>query len=121
MAGKLTVGIGHLIKPGEHFESITEQQAEELLHKDLQWAEYAVDQAVCVDITQNQFDALVSFVFNLGGKRLLTSHLLEHLNQGEFDIAADEFLKWDIVAGKESAGLKRRREAERELFLSEAV
>lgn len=117
-AGKLTVGIGHLIQSGEHFETITEQQAEDLLKNDLEAAESAVCQCLNVDVTQNQFDALVSFVFNLGGKRLLMSTLLEYLNNGELQKAADEFLKWCHVGTDVSEGLLRRREAERALFLA---
>lgn len=117
IAGKQTIGIGHLIQPGEHFEEITEQEANELLQKDLQWTESAVNDAVEVDISQNQFDALVSFTFNLGGKRLLMSTLLERLNNKEYQKAADEFLKWDKASGVEVSGLKRRRIAERKLFL----
>lgn len=120
-ARKQTIGIGHLIKPGEHFEAITEQQADDLLRHDLVAAELCVNQCVSVEVDQNEFDALVSFTFNLGGKRLLTSTLLEKLNNEDYDGAADEFLKWDKASGVESSGLKRRREAERELFLAEVV
>lgn len=121
VAGKMTIGIGHLIQHGEHFEIITEQQAENLLRHDLLSAEAVVNQSVAVDIDQNEFDALVSFTFNLGGKRFRMSTLLEYLNNGEYEKAANEFLKWNKAAGVESDGLTRRREAERDLFLAEVV
>jgi GH24 family phage-related lysozyme (muramidase) len=68
-------------------------------------------------LTQNQFDALVSFTFNLGVGNLQTSTLLKLLNQGLMQEAADQFLRWNKAGGKEVSGLTRRRIAERNLFL----
>jgi lysozyme len=72
---------------------------------------------VHVPLTQNQFDALVSFVFNLGVGNFRTSTLLKKLNAGDNDGAAQEFGRWIHAGGKALPGLVRRREAERALFL----
>ena len=70
------------------------------------------------NMTQGQFDALCSFAFNLGIGNLKNSTLLKKLNSGDIQGAADQFLVWNKAAGKVMAGLTRRREAERTLFLS---
>lgn len=116
--GKNTIGIGHLIKPGEIFTTLTQQQAEDLLAKDLIQFEVGVSAAVKVALTQNQYDALVSFSFNLGLGNLNSSTLLKKLNRGDYKGAADEFLKWNHAGPKILQGLTNRRIAERELFLS---
>ncbi len=72
---------------------------------------------VTVDLDQDQFDALVSFTFNLGAGNLQSSTLLKLLNQGEYTQAADQFLRWNKAGGRVLPGLTRRREAERALFL----
>ncbi|MEG5623927.1 lysozyme, partial [Enterobacter hormaechei] len=77
-----------------------------------------VSRLVKVGLTQGQFDALVSFTYNLGARSLSTSTLLRKLNAGDYAGAADEFLRWNKAGGKVLNGLTRRREAERALFLS---
>lgn len=114
-AGKLTVGFGHVVKANEHFDIITEDHALHLLAKDLEWAQSSVCQCVNVDITQNQYDALVSFAFNVGGGAFLKSTLLRKLNDGED--CAEEFLRWVYGGSQKLPGLVARREAERALFL----
>ena len=116
--GKDTIGVGHLIKAGEHFTALTQQQAEDLLAKDLKQFEIGVTSAVKVALTQNQFDALVSFAFNLGMSNLNSSTLLKKLNAGDVTGASLEFERWNKAGGKPLAGLTRRRLAEKELFLS---
>jgi GH24 family phage-related lysozyme (muramidase) len=116
-AGKWTIGYGHLIASGEHFDTITEEEGEALLERDLLEAEGAVDILVKVELNQNQFDALVSFTFNLGSGNLSASTLLRLLNKRDYDGAADQFLRWIYAAGRPLEGLRRRREAERKLFL----
>lgn len=116
--GLPTIGIGHLIKKGEVFTTLTQQQAEELLAKDLKQFEEGVSTSVKVALTQNQFDALVSFAFNLGIGNLNSSTLLKKLNVGDIQGAADQFPRWNKAGGKTLAGLTRRRLAEKELFLS---
>ncbi|ANR79919.1 muraminidase [Kosakonia sacchari] len=116
--GKWTIGYGHLILPDEKFpHAITEAEAEALLRTDLLMTERGVHKAVTVDLNQNQFDALVAFTFNLGAGNLQSSTLLKLLNQGEYAQAADQFLRWNKAGGKVLAGLTRRREAERALFV----
>jgi len=116
--GKWTIGYGHLILPDEKFpHAITEAEAEALLRTDLLMTERGVHKAVTVALNQNQFDALVAFTFNLGAGNLQSSTLLKLLNQGEYAQAADQFLRWNKAGGKVLAGLTKRREAERALFL----
>lgn len=114
--GVWTIGYGHTlgVSPGE---TIPQTTAELWLRQDLDRAGVFVESVVEADLTDNQFGALVSFVFNLGGTRLSGSTLLKLLNQGDFAGAADEFLKWDHAGGQVVPGLLKRREFERELFL----
>lgn len=116
-AGVLTIGYGHTggVKEGD---LITEQKAEQLLQDDLKKFENGVLRLVRVPLTQNQFDALVSFAFNLGVGNLGKSTLLKMLNDRDYKGAASQFIRWNKAAGKELAGLTRRRIAESELFLS---
>lgn len=96
---------------------ITEKQAEEYLLHDLEDACVAVLELVRVPLTENQFGALVSFVYNLGRGAFNRSTLLRKLNEKDYASAADNFLKWVNAGGKQLPGLVRRREAERALFL----
>lgn len=116
--GLPTIGYGHLIKKGEVFTTITQQQAEELLAKDLKQFEEGISTSVKVALTQNQFDALVSFAFNLGMGNVNSSTLLRKLNAGDIQGAANEFVRWNKASGRVLSGLTRRRLAEKELFLS---
>jgi lysozyme len=110
-----TIGYGHTgdVEPGQ---VITETQAEELLRQDVAQFEMCVNGALQVTPTQGQFDALVSFAFNVGCRNLRNSTLLRKLNAGDDVGAAAEFTRWNRAAGKVMAGLTRRREAERDLF-----
>jgi lysozyme len=118
-AGKLTIGYGHTGPDVKTGMTITEEDANTLLSRDLVAAEKAIGGAVSVTITDNQFSALVSFVFNLGAGNFCGSTLLKKLNANDVFGAADEFLRWNKVNGQVLAGLTRRREAERTLFLSD--
>lgn len=115
-AGIWTIGYGHTkgVKEGQ---KITQEQAEELLRDDLRVYEQAVESCVKVPINQNQFDALVSFCYNCGGEALRTSTLLRLLNESKYSEAGEQFLRWNKAGGKVLAGLTRRREEEREMFL----
>ena len=118
MVGVWTIGYGHTgpdVKPGL---TITQQQAEQLLINDLVQFERRVNDLVTVQINQNQFDALVSFSYNLGVGALQKSTLLRLLNAGSYKPAADEFPRWNRAGGNVAAGLTRRRYAERQLFLT---
>lgn len=114
--GVPTIGFGHTkgVKMGQ---SITYAQAVDYLREDVEDAENAVDRLVKAPLSQNQFDALVSFTFNLGQGNLGKSTLLKKLNAGDYKGAADEFLKWNKAGGRTLHGLVRRREAERKMFL----
>ncbi len=111
-----TIGYGHTygVKEGQ---TITQKQAEDLLKDDLKSFEAAVNNYVKVPLTQGQFDALVSFSFNVGNEALRTSTLLRLLNQGKYEEAAEQFSRWVYASGKKLDGLVRRRKAEKELFL----
>lgn len=98
---------------------INRAQAESLLRQELEKFEAAVTNCVKVQINDNQFSALVSFSYNVGAYALFKSTLLKYLNQGKYQEAADELLRWDKAKGKSFLGLARRRRAERSLFLSE--
>ncbi|VAE69493.1 glycoside hydrolase family protein [Enterobacter hormaechei] len=105
-------------KPIRAGMTIKQETAERLLKTGLVSYESDVSRLVKVGVTQGQFDALVSFTYNLGARSLSTSTLLRKLNAGDYTGAADEFLRWNKAGGKVLNGLTRRREAERALFLS---
>jgi lysozyme len=113
--GIWTIGFGSTMGICEGME-ITHEQAEQKLWADVRGAEKCVNAGVAVPLTQNEFDALVSFVFNVGCKAFLGSTLLRCLNGGDYDRAAAEFGRWDKARGKVLAGLTARRAAERERF-----
>ena len=119
VAGIPTIGYGHRLLPGEDFpDGITEEQASAILAKDVEIAETAVNRFVRVPLTQGKFDALVDLVFNLGSSRLRNSTLLVLLNEANYDAAAFQLLKWDHSGSVEVPGLKKRREAEFNLWRS---
>ena len=98
---------------------ITKQQAEELLKHSLSTYEKAVDSFCRDDISQSNFDALVSFAYNLGTGALQKSTLIKKVNANPKDVTiADEFLKWNKANGRVLAGLTRRRQAEANLYFS---
>lgn len=105
-------------KPIRAGMTIKQETAERLLKTGLVSYESDVSRLVKVGLTQGQFDALVSFTYNLGARSLSTTTLLRKLNAGDYAGAADEFLRWNKAGGKILNGLTRRREAERALFLS---
>jgi GH24 family phage-related lysozyme (muramidase) len=105
-------------KPIRAGMTIKQETAERLLKTGLVSYESDVSRLVKVGLNQGQFDALVSFTYNLGARSLSTSTLLRKLNSGDYAGAADEFLRWNKAGGKVLNGLTRRREAERALFLS---
>jgi lysozyme len=116
--GVVTIGYGHT-KTAEMGQIITEKQAEELLRADLRNFEEGVVSRVLGTLKQCEFDALVSFAFNVGLGNLGKSTLLKRVNMGNMDAAADEFLRWNRAGGKVLKGLTIRRKAERRLFLGE--
>lgn len=112
-----TIGVGHTrgVKMGD---TITYEQCDDFLRDDLKDAEDAVNRLVTVPLTQGQADALFSFVFNLGEGALAGSTLLKMLNKRQYDVAADEFLKWTHAGNRVLLGLVKRRTSERMLFLT---
>lgn len=117
-ANVLTIGYG---STGPHVKAgmkISKERGEELLKDDLDRFEKAVTRLVTVPLRQNQYDALVSFAFNVGISALERSTLLKRVNAKLFDQAAAEFAKWNRAGGKVLAGLTRRRAAETALFKS---
>lgn len=116
--GRLSVGIGHLYQHGETVGPITDQQALDYLAKDLSEAESAVTNHVEVPIAQNQYDAFVSLAFNIGSGNFSKSHFLRYFNEGKPHLCADTILNWNHVNNQVSEGLTRRRNAEREMFLT---
>jgi len=97
-------------------DTCTESEALKMLKEDCSEAEGCVSMAVDVELSQNQFDALVSLVFNIGCGAFRGSTLLKLLNSGDFAAAQQQFGRWNKQAGKVLNGLTRRREAEAELF-----
>jgi lysozyme len=110
-----TIGVGHTrgVKKGD---TCTVEQAMVWLREDVRDAEAAVLRLVKVPLSQDQFDALVSFVFNVGAGALEKSTLLRMLNSGDYFGAAVQFERWNKNDGRVMAGLTRRRKEERDLF-----
>jgi lysozyme len=121
-AGKLTIGYGHVIKSGEKLKELTEDQATELLIKDINEIASYIKRYIKVELTQNQIDAILSFVFNIGNGAFLNSTFLKKLNKNDFIGASQEFLKWNKIArkGKKISleGLTNRRVKEMNMFIS---
>jgi len=121
--GVPTIGYGTIMYPDGTRVSmddsdITEDQAEQYLAFEINHKTSGVSNMVTGPVNQNQFDALVSFAYNLGLGALHGSHLLTYTNQGAMDMAANEFPKWNHAGGVAVAGLTRRRLAEQQLFSS---
>jgi lysozyme len=111
-----TVGYGHTAGVFKDTH-IDKAMAEKLLLLDLQEAAKPILKWVKIELNDNEFSALLSFVFNLGAGSFTNSTLLKLLNEGDKQGAADQFLRWNKAAGKVMKGLTRRRAAERDLFL----
>lgn len=115
--GIWTIGYGHTAGV-EQGMTITQAKAEGLLKNDLVIYENYVKKYITYALNQNQFDALVSFTYNLGGGNLQKSDLRKYLNAGNLQAAANEFDKWVYAGGIKLSGLVRRRAAEKALFLT---
>lgn len=120
-AGLDTIGYGHKVKAGEKFgPKLGNEEARRLLLADIATAEAAVHKQVKVTLAQQQYDALVSFVFNVGGQAFASSTLLKQLNAGNYKSAATEMLRWCNIRlqgkVKPSPGLLARRVAEQTMF-----
>ena len=115
-AGVWTIGYGH-IKGVKEGMTITEQQAEEMLKSELNEYEGYINNLVTAELNQNQFDAMVSWVYNLGGGNLKASTLLKVLNAGDYAGVPAQIMRWNKAGGKVLEGLTRRRQAEANLFM----
>lgn len=114
-AGKWTIGYGHTdgVRRGD---IINQETADRYLERDVKVAADAVNKMIEVPISQNQFDALVSLVYNIGATKIAASTLVKLINQRYYDKAAEEILKWCHSGGQVLQGLVARRKAEYELF-----
>ena len=118
-AGYPTIGYGHVVKDDEDFSAgIDEAQAEELLRQDAMIAERAVLRLINVPLTDGQFDALVSFTYNLGGGALQRSTLRRKINRNEHGEVPEQFMRWVWAGGRKLKGLVRRRAAESDFYNS---
>lgn len=116
-AGYPTIGYGHLVREAEKYEQgITEAEAEDLLRRDVQAAESAVLRLIDVPLTVGQFDALVSFTFNLGAGALQRSTLRRKVNRQAHSEVPGQFMRWVWAGGQKMKGLIFRRKAETELY-----
>jgi len=129
-----TVGVGHVIDPNHAKVKLADRKAlpipagwdriltsieiDEILRTDLNRFEQGVLRLIKVPLTQGQFDALVSFSFNVGLGNLQNSTLRMKLNRSEYDAAAEQFLVWTKAGGKVLPGLVKRRTHEKEMFES---
>jgi len=117
-AGVPTIGWGHT--PTTLGTVWTQEQADAQLVIDTQWANSVVNKNVTSEINQNQHDAMVDFTYNVGSGNFTGSTLLRLVNQGNFQLASEQFGEWVHAGGQVIPGLVRRRQAEANLFL-EAV
>lgn len=129
-AGLPTIGVGHLLTKDEirsgkinisgkiidYKDGLSISEIDLLLGQDLVSREVCVEKMVRVPLSQNQFDALVIFVFNIGRKAFMDSTLLKQLNQGNYNGVPDQLRRWVYAAGERIKGLVSRREAEIEVW-----
>lgn len=115
--GAMTIGYGHLILPGQRWdEPLTHDEARWILLGDATYAEHCIRQTVTADLRQNEYDALVCFVFNIGTQAFRKSTLVRFLDAGEYEAAGDEFDRWVYDNGVKVSGLMNRRNREQALF-----
>lgn len=118
-AGVLTIGWGHTNDNGRKFKAgdvWTKGDCDAEFRADMVRFEQSVRRRVKVELTQHQFDALVSFTYNCGEGNLAKSSLLRRVNEGDFEGAAQAFAPWNRGGGRVLNGLTRRRAAEAALF-----
>lgn len=119
--GVWTIGYGHTGRDVTSGLIITQDQANALLSSDIAGSSAYVNQVVMVALQQNQFDALVDFVFNLGRAAFGNSTMLRYLNAGNFAGASGQFVLWDHAGGQVVLGLLRRRQAEAAMFQGQST
>jgi lysozyme len=115
IGGKWTIGVGHLIRPQDrhllHTE-LSEEQVMGILHLDLKKCSEALESSLKVPVNRPQSDALHSLCHNIGPDRMVRSEVVQHLNNGDVQRAADAFMNWT------RPGLTKRRQAEKQIFLA---
>ena len=114
-AGVWTIGYGHT-KDVQQGMTISEARANEMLAEELNEYESSINGLVTVELNQDQFDAMVSWVYNLGVGNLKASTLLKVLNAGDYDGVPAQMMRWNKAGGKVLEGLTRRRQAEADMF-----
>lgn len=121
--GVWTIGYGTIKYPNgtavKKGDTCTQGQAELWLQNDCEWVDQCLDKYIKVNVTQNQFDALASFVYNVGETAFVKSTLLTLLNQSNFTAVANQFDRWVFDNGKHVQGLVNRRAAEKTLFMGQ--
>ena len=119
--GVWTIGFGTIKYPNgvavKQGDVCSIQQAEQWLRNDCVWVDACLDKNVKVDLNQNQFDALASFVYNIGETAFVKSTMLALINDNSLTAAANQFDRWVFDNGKQIRGLVNRRSKEKELFL----
>lgn len=120
--GVWTIGYGTIRYPNgkavKFGDRCTKEQGEKYLMNDCKWVNDAIKQNVKRPLTQNQYDALASFIYNVGATAFKSSTLLRLINENKLDSAANEFGRWILDNGRVIKGLVNRRAAEKELFLT---
>ncbi len=115
-AGYATIGYGHKITKNENHDKISCNMAHDLLLMDLAKIQFSVLNNIYYPLNQNQFGAIVSFTYNVGGGALQRSTLRQKINYGNLEEVGCELLKWVHIKGRKVSGLTLRRKAESELF-----
>ena len=113
--GRWTIGVGHLIRSQDRYmlhRELSEEEVRGILHQDLKTCSDALESAIKVMVNRTQADALHSLCHNIGPDRMIRSDVVKHLNEGDTQKAANAFMNWT------NPGLKKRRQAERALFLA---
>ena len=113
----LTIGYGHTGRDVHIGEIITQQEADSLLTNDILLFWNSISRNIKVSLTDYQHAALTSFAYNLGMSNLLSSTLWRLVNEGQFELASEQFTRWVYAGGEILPGLVKRREAEKEMFL----
>lgn len=117
-AGRKTIGYGHIIRSGENLNKITKAYGFELLKRDILKSEKSVIRNITAYLNNDQFDALVSFTYNVGAAALQRSSLRSKINSYSDDyIIYNEFTRWIYASGRKSKGLIIRRKIEANLFI----
>lgn len=117
-AGIKTIGYGHVLADNDNRKKIASSEAEELLMQDIKKVELSIERNIKVGLTQGQFDALVSFTFNVGSASLQRSTIRQKVNRQEHEDVPPEIKRWIFAGGRILSGLVNRREIEANMYRS---